>query len=115
MDLNVSFKKLTDWNVGIRWILLATFFEPVMFGIITFGYWLVYGGFPIMNSLFYLFRCYILYRNIYSGIVSMGIIGGDRLAGLDASKAAGRDVAIISIACPGCDCKSLAHKSKFIF
>ena len=44
------FKKLTDWNVGIKWILLATFFEPIMFGIITLGYWLVYGGFPVPDA-----------------------------------------------------------------
>ena len=42
-------KSLTNYRIGVKWILLAAFFEPVIFGIITLAYWLIYGVFPVTN------------------------------------------------------------------
>ena len=45
------FRSVLNWRIGIGWILLASFFEPVIFWSITLAYGLAYNGFPLPQSI----------------------------------------------------------------
>jgi membrane protease YdiL (CAAX protease family) len=43
---------LLNWRIGAGWLLLASLFEPVIFGSITLGYGLMYNGFPLAQNMY---------------------------------------------------------------
>ncbi|MBE0654353.1 MAG: CPBP family intramembrane metalloprotease, partial [Bacteroidales bacterium] len=48
-----TLRKMSCLRIGIKWILIAALFEPLMFLSITLGYWIAYGEFP--SSIDFLF------------------------------------------------------------
>lgn len=45
------FRSMLNWRIGAGWILLASLFEPVIFGGITLAYGLIYKGFPMTQNM----------------------------------------------------------------
>lgn len=68
-----TLRKMSSLRIGIKWILIAALFEPLMFLAITFGYWISYREFP--SSIDFLFlpsiASYLL--TFFAGLFRWGV------------------------------------------